>query len=362
MISIFENINGVTCYMNSILHIIQLTPIFIDYILTLKFKDDFLKKNKNDINESIIYQLYNLINTSYLNPNSIITPNSFRKTISKKNEMWGMNQHQDSQEFLTFLLNSIEEEISKKIKFIPGRSINENIDLQNQFKLSIDYKKINNNLINLIAISMWNKFIKNEFSIIKNLFGGMTYNYTTCEYCKNKNHNFDIFQILQISIPINNPNDTNIYTLDDCLNYLIKTEQMDDNNKISCDFCGIKNKAYNNTYLWKPPKILIIQIKRFMVNNYGIISQKIQNKIEYPINLNIDKYIHELSPYKNINYNLYAINLHHNIGKFNNINFGHYTSIIKNNNKWFHFDDSNKPCEISDIIHKDAYLLFYYQN
>ena len=37
-------------------------------------------------------------------------------------------------------------------------------------------------------------------------------------------------------------------------------------------------------------------------------------------------------------YNLYAVNCHHSLGAFNTINFGHYTSIVKNryDNRSFH--------------------------
>lgn len=39
---------------------------------------------------------------------------------------------------------------------------------------------------------------------------------------------------------------------------------------------------------------------------------------------------------------------------------GHYTSIIKRNNNWYHCDDDEIQ-QISEdkIFHEDAYLLFY---
>ena len=56
---VFKNINGVTCYMNSIIAIIQQTPIFTDYILTAKFKDILLSKSTVDkLHKSILFNLY----------------------------------------------------------------------------------------------------------------------------------------------------------------------------------------------------------------------------------------------------------------------------------------------------------------
>ncbi len=364
-ISKYNNTTGVICYMNSILAILQQTPIFADYILTAQFKNKLKFNDDLSLSDSILFQFYNLLNISHTYDNYNINPDTFRKTITKKNEMWGQHQHQDSQEFLTFLLNSIEEEIAEKIIFIPGRIISplssaientseNNNNLQNNLENNLQ-NNLENNLINLIANNCWQNYIKNEFSIIKNLFGGLSHVVITCSYCGNKSHNFDFFQVLQLSIP---DNATNIY---DCLDEFIKEEQIDVNNMIKCDLCGRLNKSTKQTKLWKLPKILIIQLKRFRVNNYGIINQKINRMIEYPIN-NLD-----LTKYTNYNhdcnYNLFGVNCHHSIGPFNSINFGHYTSNVINrfDNKWYTFDDSKKIFEINadTIINKNAYMLFY---
>ena len=341
-ISKYNNTTGVICYINYIIAILQQTPIFADYILTGQFKDKLIDKHKNtlDIKESILFQFYNLLNISHNYDNFKINPDTFRNTISRKESMWGKHQHQDSQEFLTFLLNNIEEEIAEKVVFIPGRIIKDegiNINLEE-------------NLIKIMSNDCWQKYIKNEFSIIKNLFGGLSHVVITCSFCGNKSHNFDLFQVLQLSIP---NNATNIY---DCLDEFSKVEIMDIHNMIKCDFCGRLNKSTKQTKLCKLPKILIIQLKRFRVNNYGIINQKINTMIEYPINLDIN----------NDKYKLFGVNNHHSIGPFNTINFGHYTTNVINrfDNKWYTFDDSKPIVELneSDIITKDAYMLFYYKN
>ena len=124
-ISKYNNSPGVICYMNSIIAILQQTPIFADYILTAQFRDKLLDKHENtlEITNSILFQLYNLLNISHIYDNYTINPETFREKISKKDSMWGKSQHQDSQEFLTFLLNNVEEEIAEKVVFIPGQNI-----------------------------------------------------------------------------------------------------------------------------------------------------------------------------------------------------------------------------------------------
>ncbi len=328
-ISKFNNNSGVICYMNSILAILQQTPIFADYILSGNFKDKIKSTN------SILFQLYNIFILSHTYDDYCINPDTFRKVITMKDEMWGTHRHQDSQEFLSFLLNSIEEEIAEKVQFIPGRNTN-----QNNYNLE-------SNLINLMANNCWQKFIKNEFSIVKNLFGGMYHIIITCNNCNNKSHNFDFFQIVQLSI--------NRDTLYECLDDFTKEEQVDQDNLIKCDFCGYYNRATKQTKFWKLPKILIIQLKRFQMNNRGV---KISKMIDYPMELNINNYNNN----NNYNYKLYAVNNHHTAG--NSINFGHYTSNVINrfDNKWYTFNDSNDLKEVDEIISKNAYNLFYIRN
>jgi ubiquitin C-terminal hydrolase len=344
-ISKFVNINGVTCYMNSILTILQQTPLFSDWIINLNFKPDLLKKYKDkDINDSILYNFYTLLTTSLQANYNTITPTSFRNCISKLNSMWGENQHQDSQELLIFIFTKLEEDICKNITIVHGR----------------EDTKLNNpplkNLKHLIAQSHWEMFIKKEFSPIKILFTGMFHNSIKCSKCNNESNRFELFQNIQLSIS-NNSN--SLYDLFD--NYTVE-EQLDKDNLLKCDFCFVKNQSKKKISLWKLPKILIIQMKRFKFNQYGLPSMKLENFIDYPLyDLDLNKYVNSG---EKAQYNLFAVNLHHNLGF--GLNYGHYTSLVKNriNNKWYHYNDE-KPIEeiknIDKIINKNAYLLFYYK-
>ena len=59
-ISKYNNTSGVICYMNSILAILQQTPIFADYILTAQFRDKLINTNKDLLlSNSILFQFYN---------------------------------------------------------------------------------------------------------------------------------------------------------------------------------------------------------------------------------------------------------------------------------------------------------------
>lgn len=328
-VSRFYNIMGINCYMNSILHILQQIPSFIKLI------NNFKEINNNNL----IFELNNLIINSHNNDDKIIVPNNFKNICGQKNNIWNELNQQDSQEFLSFLIFQIEEEIGKKSIFL---SKFKNLEITNNFN-----KK--NILEKIIGFTNYYKYKLNKYSPLKEIFYGFMKNIKICNCCKSKTINYESFINLQLSI---NSNTNTIY---ECFDILISKERLDNNNKLNCKFCGLKNNGYSKTLLWELPKILIIHLKRFDLN-----FNKINNNIIYPIdNLDLSKYLDTNSPFKNkYKYNLLGINLH-----FGNINNGHYVSIIKNmyNKNWYLYNDENEVQLISNnnLQSEHTYLLFY---
>jgi len=342
----YKNINGITCYMNSILHILQIIPTFSDYIFTAQFANIIKEKCNNDeakIKSKVSYELYKLFKISMTNDDIAITPTSFKKLIGDKDDTWNEFNHQDSQQFLNFLISTLEDEIGVKVEFIPGILKDEDTSISN-----------------FLAQMAWQKYQANEYSPLKDIFSGMTLIKNKCNCCSNISNNFEPFNTLQVSIP--SKDKLKEFTIEDCLDHMILEEQLDKNNLYNCDLCGIKNRAFTTRLLWRTPKVLIIHIKRFLVDN-----SKLTNNIIYPIyDLDISKYISDESPYKNKSkYNLIGVNLHQEFGYFGT-NSGHYTSLLKNrfDNNWYLFNDGNQPIKVSkkeQLQNSNAYLLFYYR-
>jgi hypothetical protein len=347
-VSRFKNDNGVSCYMVSILHILQQIPDFTVHLLNLK-------KIKNNIGESIFFELARAIKLSLDNDNIRISPKSFKKIIGEKDSMWSEFQHQDSQEFYCFLMSKIEEEWGKKIIEVPKNVCPE---------LNIT-ETINNSILRIIGNNYISNSIKNDYSPFKNLFVGYLISNIRCSLCSTTSPSFESFINLSLSIPIKkNTSPKSKYGLEECLENFVNDEQLDKNNLLNCDICGIRNKSFKKIQIWKAPKILVIQLKRFLINQYGIPTSKILNPVIYPVNdFDISEYYHLDSPYKTkTKYNLIGINVHYGFG-LNGVNAGHYVSIVKNNsnNKWYLFDDANPVLELDEdsIQNKNAYLLFY---
>lgn len=361
-VSKYNNIGGVTCYMNSVLHILQQTPIFMEFITQAHFRSTLINKIKSpeECKNFVIYELFRLFKISLENDDSCLTPTKFKEIIGKKNDMWNDHQQQDSQEFLGFLISQLKEEIGTKHEFIPGS----NISFSENNKTFEDYIHI------ITATNAWTKFQYREYSVLNNMFDGLMENNKKCSICNTKNVNYEPFLTLGLSIPIKNKEDLNkTFTIEDCLNHLILEEQLDQENKHICDFCGFKNNSYRNSLLWRTPKILILHIKRFMVNSYNITGRKITNNIIYPYkDLDLSNYFNPASPYKNKSkYDLFGINIHVPMGSSNNINMGHYTSIVKNimNNNWYLYNDSKDlqmATKQEHLQNSNAYMLFYYRH
>jgi ubiquitin C-terminal hydrolase len=360
-VSKYKNIMGITCYMNSILHILQQIPIFSTFIAQAEFKYIIANKYNNDneiltkfIQESVITQLFKLFQASLSKDDATIIPTSFKQIIGTKNDIWNEFNQQDSQEFFTFLISQLEEEIGMKYEFVPGTKVGDN---------TISF----NDSINIItANNAWNKFQLKEFSILKEMFDGLFETIKKCSYCNTKFLRYEPFLTLSISIPIQDNIDKE-FDIYECLDHLIMEEQLNDENKMTCDMCGLKNKGFSKSLLWKTPQILVLHIKRFLINSFGIPAQKLNNNILYPITLDLEKYFNQVSPFKKqAKYNLIGINLHQALGNRRNINCGHYTSIVKNhlNNNWYLYDDSEPIQQIGNdnLQNPNAYMLFYYRN
>jgi ubiquitin C-terminal hydrolase len=120
-ISKFKNIEGVTCYMNSILHILQNIEHFFNFIFSKSIS------NKNIIHSS----LNNLLKNSHNNEDISIIPMELRTNLGIKNSMWTEDIQQDSADFLNFLINELENELCLKASYIPTFKGNLNVMNQN---------------------------------------------------------------------------------------------------------------------------------------------------------------------------------------------------------------------------------------
>ena len=147
----------------------------------------------------------------------------------------------------------------------------------------------------------------------------------------------------------------NIY---DSLNQFGKFEFLGENNLWDCPQCKKKTKINKAIKMFKAPRYLIIQLKRFKKKSNGFFNflegDKNETFVSFPTkNLDLNNYIEGPSKVNSI-YNLYAVINHKNISGCN-----HFTAFCLSNNKWVEFDDHKIIYDVNTPVTSDAYILFY---
>ena len=275
--------------------------------------------NKNNINNN------NSINNKEENDNNII--NAKNENIIDSNNT---NKNNDKQKINTcypFVLRYTE--IPKNIEnyhiellhcpicpwytFCPGCIINPNDNLE---KLTSEYG---------IVVDWCTSFINEEF-LVPNF--------------KLLSKDIDN-QVISENLPIFDKEE-NYQSIYDCFDLFFVEENLED--PLYCHKCMGPENFTKKYEINKLPYVLILSLKRFKFNQNS--NFKLRQMITYPI--------HNLKLHGQT-YDLYGV-----INHYGSINSGHYTCIIKKNNKWFMCDDNNVyTIDEKKVMHANAYILFY---
>lgn len=397
---------GNTCYMNSILQCLSAVDSLKAYFLSEQFKKPLTSRQKKKIaakyiedkkldketpvtiktthldkkcRNTVTYQLFLVIKAIWAK-NRVVTPRAFKSLVGQLNRQFIGYGQQDSHELLNFVLDSIHEDIfsdEQKPKFC---NVPDDVYVLVQLRkkclaalknpmLSDDQKKAakteydtyreTHARANLIFKSyiFWKKHLMKQNSIITKLFTGLYCSEIKCTECKTIYPTFDPFTTF--SLPIINKNNV---TLKECIDNFSKSEVLNGTNKYDCAKCGKKTESLKTMYVWEPPEILIVHLKRF--ENNGTYIRKIDKFVDYPIdNLRLDGCYSPNNPH-DITFNLFAVSQH-----FGSHHGGHYTASCKNsmNGKWYDCNDStvrNIPDHNvkSKVVADSGYILFYAKN
>jgi ubiquitin C-terminal hydrolase len=158
-------------------------------------------------------------------------------------------------------------------------------------------------------------------------------------------------------------------------------EHVDD--LVECDGCKKEHpkgvKADKEFFIYHPPKILTILLKRFKshgfslmknsasidtlekiyLDDYVIIDNTTMTQLQQIYGPDIKERIENAKPEEEslhlFEYRLYAISTHSG-----SIYGGHYTAHVKHGNQWYYASDSHtSPEDLSHALNDEAYILFY---
>ena len=323
---------GNTCYLNSALQCVSNIQPLTDYFLAKIHEEEINPKFNGEVSSAY----GDFLQAQWLNDFVSIQPVQFYNLIWEIAPQFSVGDQHDSQEFLSFFLDSLHEELNRS-KNEGTPKIIENIEENEE-----NY-----------AARIWKENLTFNCSVIVDLFQGQLKSTLNCLGCGYLSINFDPFMYLTLPIP--NVNDV---TLMSCLNEYIKEETLVRTDRWVCHSCGNKSRTKKKIDIWKFPPILILYLKRFRFTKK--YQRKIDRQVSFPIdNLDLSKLDIGPQRYKPI-YKLFA-----KIDHYGNYDNGHYTAQAKNwnNQQWYNFDDEIvQPISENEIINNNAYVLFYHNN
>ena len=121
-----------------------------------------------------------------------IAPRNFKMNLGMCNPMFAGYSQQDSQEFLSFLLDGLHEDLNR----IKDKPYVEN----SSSGLDFDYS--NKEKIVALAKESWEKYKLRNDSVILDLFVGLFESTLICPDCKHVSITFDPFNDLSLPIPV----------------------------------------------------------------------------------------------------------------------------------------------------------------
>eukprot|EP01071_Lankesteria_metandrocarpae_P004276 Lankesteria_metandrocarpae@DN3460_c0_g1_i1.p1 len=340
---------GNTCYMNSAIQCLAATPKLSEFFLDGSYKTDLNVENRIG-SQGIFAKEYEVLMRALWRPSSsTYTPRQIKKLMDQYAPQFvGNNQH-DSQEFLSFLLDLLHEDLNRvtaRPRYIEEPDINRKtakLKTQEHF-----------------AAAAWCRHLLRNKSFLVDTFQGQLRSKISCLRCGEFSVKFEPF--LYLSLPLTSrSHGERLNTLDAALTEFMKDEYLTGEDRWRCPNCKNFVDAKKKMKMWKLPAVLIVHFKRFR-HTHGRI-QKIVGTIEVPSG-HYDHFRHvvDLSDYTSqqqkdgSTYNVYAVINHTGIAEF-----GHYTANCwhRENNKWYLFDDDSvTEVSCSQAFSRDKYVMF----
>lgn len=185
---------GNTCYMNSALQCVRSVEELTKYFLTGAAKSELNAENPLGNNGEVAMAYERLLEEIYKEPPpTSVAPRYFKTTIGRYAPSFSGYGQQDSQEFLGFLLDGLQEDLSR----VKKKPYIEKPD-------STDEMVNNPEAIREMAAKVWDITKKRDDSVISDLFTGMYKSTLVCPICAKVSITFDPFNNLTLQLPIEN--------------------------------------------------------------------------------------------------------------------------------------------------------------
>jgi len=181
---------------------------------------------------------------------------------------------------------------------------------------------------------------------VNTLYEGTLKDYIKCtEQPNHERVRFDPFMDILLSI-------RNVNSLEEALDLYTEAEILDGENQWFCERCDKKVRADKGLRLNTAPLFLTLQLKRFDFDYQTWQRVKLNNRVTFPMEIDIKKWLTEDSPNQNHSqFELFSVLIHQGGAQG-----GHYYAMIKDikTGKWFKFNDAS----VMEIEAKDVEAMY----
>ena len=334
-----ENI-GATCYMNATIQCL---------CHVLNFKKYFQNKQLiySDINNKncpLTKEFYKLINSlwkEHYKNKDYYTPRDFKDCISKMNPLFQGIAANDSKDLILFIYETMHNEINKKKNYSFNSNQNDELKLfRNNY-----YSKNSSFLIDTFYYEQ-----RSDMECSSCHFNKISYNVA----------NIIIFPLEKVRLyKIEKTRKEGGFmnvTLEDCFDNYEEKEILNGQNQIYCNSCKRMSDATTKNKLFTCPEVMTIILNRGKGIQYEV-------NFQYPMFIDISKYVSEKSNEGNYLYELICVLCHYGESGMS----GHFIALCKSpvNDKWYRYNDATvSDCDDPRIQNKGniegiPYVLFY---
>lgn len=331
---------GNTCFLNSALQCLLNTTELNVFLEKATYKqrltntpDATILSEYDELRKMVLSHT-----TGTMRPGKFVTAVHHVAKHKDKDIFTGFAQN-DLPEFLLFVIDCFNTAIKRSVTITVDGTPNNDKD-----KLAIS------------CYTTMKRMYEKEYSEMLNIFFGIHTSIVNASTSERKllSTSPEPFFILSLPIPTNNTSPT----IHDCFDLYTTEEHLNGENQyVANETTKEKVDATKRILFWSLPKVLIIDLKRFIVSG-NRLNKYNGNIIFSPReHLDLSKYIVGYNP-ASYKYELYGVCNH-----MGGLMGGHYTAYIKKpSGQWWHFNDSHvSQMREEDVCSPSAYCLFYRQ-
>ena len=318
---------GNTCYMNSILQCLSRLPPLVSSMSKIT-KTDINPRSKLD--GKLAFAFRDFIVELRNSPNqSTVSPYEIKSQIGKFCRQFSGYDQQDSSEFFRCFLDALGQELSR---------------VQNK----AGYQEMTGNSkedLRKVADRWWEYSLSREDSVVNDVFQGQLSSVITCGKCGYGSVSCDPF--LSLNLP--SPESMSRTEVEDLLELYFKQTMLP--SSYVCESCKKSGACTQKISIFRLPKVLVLQVKRFQVNAFS--RTRLNTEVRMREELSLRGFINDRCE-SSKTYVLKGIS--HHTGT---LYFGHYIAECKEDSTWYCFDDSRAYSVSPPSSSSSAYLLFY---